>query len=223
MGWSYGPKPRNVTEWLREICTGEGERYSHRPVETAVMGFTEAYAAVEFTDKETGHSEVGAVTFMIRYTRDSYEQFGYKSVGEEAGPVIARAPQKILDKLTPTDNEHAQNWRRACQERLDRHAANKVAKDEFVRFPEPLRDSSGTTHTLFRMMSPTSSLFMSLDEDLGYEKGVFTMKGWRDREFTRLSQTQTVALKDAWEHNKREQDRVIDELLADRAPAGPGR
>lgn len=40
------------------------------------------------------------------------------AIAEDEGPVADFCPQRILDVLSPTDSEHALDWRDRCRERL---------------------------------------------------------------------------------------------------------
>lgn len=64
-----------------------------------------AYRAVDGTIR-------GAVA-LIEY-RGS--EIGAKIIDEEMGPFYTRAPRRVLDALSPTDNATAQTWRAACLE-----------------------------------------------------------------------------------------------------------
>lgn len=61
---------------------------------------------------------------------------------EAMGPCEDGCPQHILDLLTPTDKEHATDWRRRCAENLKRRA-RKVADGDRIRLEEPVTFSDG--------------------------------------------------------------------------------
>lgn len=117
MGWSFMRKPTDVKQYLSDLMTWENEHGACRPVEVKIVRLNTLYAAVERLDKRTGEREVGAVVILLKYTRD-YFNFGYKDMGEEMGPYEAHCPASILDKLTPTDSEYANEWRAKCRENL---------------------------------------------------------------------------------------------------------
>src|SRR3546814_12246736 len=48
----------------------------------------------------------------------SGEHFGYKDMDEYVGPYEDSCPRHILDLLTPTDREHALDWRARCRANL---------------------------------------------------------------------------------------------------------
>lgn len=49
--------------------------------------------------------------------RNPYFNFGYKAMSETAIPCYYDCPKGILNLLTPTDNEYANEWRAKCREK----------------------------------------------------------------------------------------------------------
>lgn len=82
------------------------------------------YAAVETVNKETGNRRVWAAVIKVTHTRGDYG-FCYKDMDESMGPCEANCPAKILDLLTPTDSEYANEWRARCRSNLDVAAERK--------------------------------------------------------------------------------------------------
>lgn len=82
------------------------------------------YAAVETVNKETGNRRVWAAVIKVTHTRGDYG-FCYKDMDESMGPCEANCPAKILDLLTPTDSERANEWRARCRSNLDVAAERK--------------------------------------------------------------------------------------------------
>lgn len=79
------------------------------------------YAAVKKTKfaTETTHetSEVfGAVVLTSTNINESYN-FSYKDMDETCGPCYHDCPNAILDLLSPTENEYANEWRQKCREK----------------------------------------------------------------------------------------------------------
>ncbi|HEX7854984.1 MAG TPA: hypothetical protein VF503_14945 [Sphingobium sp.] len=81
------------------------------------------YAAVQVLKNGVG-TEVFAVVCKVLWNPRSKtgEQFGYKDMTENMGPCEDNCPRAILDLLTPTDHEHALDWRKRCAENLKRRA-----------------------------------------------------------------------------------------------------
>ncbi len=93
--------------------------YSYRVLSSAYK-MPAFYAAIERIHKETGERVVWAAVIKITqlHSRDRYN-FCYKDMDESMGPYYYDCPAKILDLLTPTDNEHANKWRAHCRENIE--------------------------------------------------------------------------------------------------------
>lgn len=84
------------------------------------------YAAIEMVNKETSDRQVWAAAIKVTQTRGD-NGFCYKEMDETLGPVQAECPAKILDLLTPTDNENANEWRARCRRNLEQAEVRKKA------------------------------------------------------------------------------------------------
>lgn len=90
-------------------CTDGYRRW--KVLKSSMVG-TIYYGAIEIstpTDRD-----VVAVVFKT-YTDGG--DFGYKDMDETMIPCYYDCPKSILDLLTPTDNEYANEWRRLCREK----------------------------------------------------------------------------------------------------------
>jgi hypothetical protein len=107
MGWHYfqAPKGERVIDTIRREVIGAGVPCE---IVAAAVYLREAYLAIR--DNRSG--AVSAVMVLIDRGRD---EMGLKVIEEEMGPFYYRAPARVLDALTPTDNETAQRWRAACR------------------------------------------------------------------------------------------------------------
>lgn len=101
------------------------------------------YAAAQVMTNGAG-GEVFAIICKVLWNPGSKtrEQFGYKDMTESMGPCEDGCPQHILDLLTPTDKEHALDWRRRCAENLKRRS-RKVSDGDRIRLEEPVTFSDG--------------------------------------------------------------------------------
>jgi hypothetical protein len=63
-------------------------------------------------------------------------------LSENMGPCEDGCPQHILGLLTPTDKEHALDWRRRCAENLKRRS-RKIADGDRIRLEQPVTFSDG--------------------------------------------------------------------------------
>ena len=97
------------------------------------------YAAVREPD-----GEVWAMVALLHWAPRSHHNFGYKDQTEHVGPGVYRAPLKVLDALTETDNEYALEWRAKCREHHATKAAEKpLAVGTTIRVAEGLSFRSG--------------------------------------------------------------------------------
>jgi hypothetical protein len=118
----------------------EGLNRGHFDVLKSSMVGSTYYAAVKPLKKSNGKDENGnyiyvdmskaeqfvfAVVFLTSTNQKDYYNFSYKDMSEDMGPYECDCPKSILDLLTPTDNENANEWRKACYER---HANKKKSK-----------------------------------------------------------------------------------------------
>ena len=117
------------------------ETRQQRVLKSSMVGST-YYAAVE-TIRE-GSREVWAAVFITygQDRSDPYYNFGYKDMEESMGPYYYDCPKGILDLLTPTDNECANDWRRKCREKKEKKSSLASVKiGEKVKWsPYPHRD-----------------------------------------------------------------------------------
>ena len=83
---------------------------------SALKGTT-LYTAVRITDKATGESYVAADVLLSNFSKDGYLMV--KHMTENMGPYQYDCPAYILNKLTPTENEYALEWREKCRKKLE--------------------------------------------------------------------------------------------------------
>lgn len=133
------------------------------------------YAAVQQPDDATyAPGETWALVALQWRGRGDYN-FTYKDMSETMGPCEAECPTRILDLLTPTDSEWANEWRERCRSAAERKASvPKVKKGDRIRFVEPIAFTSG----------------VELTELVFVERSTFTADGcryriprWKDRKF----------------------------------------
>ena len=120
MGWNevfathYKPDGSiNKKVELDSMYCWENEAYYHKVIKSGFYGST-YYAAVRRLDKLTREESILAVVCLVR-TRGSV--LVVKDMDESMGPVYYDCPKSILELLTPTDNENANEWRRMCWNR----------------------------------------------------------------------------------------------------------
>jgi hypothetical protein len=148
MGWTFGPKPHDVRDELLRKLTWDSQTHRTQCVDLAIKRRA-AYAAVETVEKSTGQREVWAAVILLRYSRakDDPYPFGTKELDETCGPRECDCPERILDQLTPTNNEHAREWRLRCRARMERPGV--PAPGTRVRFEHAIKFQDGTTVSEF--------------------------------------------------------------------------
>ena len=81
---------------------------------------------------------VFAAVFLTSTDAKDYYNFAYKDMDESCGPYNYDCPKSILDLLSPTENEYANEWRRLCRENLEKknnpNALNKLPLGSVIKF-----------------------------------------------------------------------------------------
>ncbi|MBG0808056.1 hypothetical protein IY145_01310 [Methylosinus sp. H3A] len=162
MGWLYmrsleghdGPGA-----YLDAQFTFERKEVVSKVLKSAFVSPRVYYAAVECVTKATGERVVWALVCLVDYNPRDREGFifGYKDIGESAGPCETECPEAILDLLTETDYEYALEWRKRCRD----HAAARRARavkprprpGQTIVFDEPVRFADGRDFTTMRVVS----------------------------------------------------------------------
>lgn len=125
MGWTetYKPKGQKLLDFFVEHGTlrwsSPESKIDARVLDSAFVNCSEFYAAVEFIDKLTGKRDVWCATFMVKlYKEKNGYNICYKDMEESMGPCMYNCPERILDLLTPTDNENVNVWRAQNREKI---------------------------------------------------------------------------------------------------------
>lgn len=137
---THKPKGVSVTEFFVNhgvLRWGDDNPHAYRVLDTALVNLTEFYAAVEMIHKETGVRRVWAAVIKVTFIRtarvsryrDGWEEnFCYKDMDESMGPYQTNCPERILKLLTPTEYQHAQDWRDACWAKIEAKKARPKNK-----------------------------------------------------------------------------------------------
>lgn len=130
MGWtSYNAefykngKVDRKAECDKMYTQKEHNGYPKLTVLKSVMIGSVYYAAVE-SIKNNNRNVFAAVVLTSTNTNDYYN-FSYKDMDESIAGFYD-CPKSILDLLTPTDNEHALEWRRLCKENFEKKRNKKT-------------------------------------------------------------------------------------------------
>jgi Domain of unknown function (DUF6927) len=177
MGWLYMQSLGGFKS-PKDYLDNQFTSMSNRVLKSALVGMRTYYAAVEHTDQVTGEKSVWAAVCLVRYNprdKDGYV-FGYKDMAETMGPVETACPKAILDLLTPTDSEYANDWRAACRLR----AGKRMPKiGDTIALAEPLRFSDGSEHKTFKMIKWWKNR-TAFETPQG---GIYRISNLRDRNF----------------------------------------
>ena len=140
MGWTFMERPADVRKHFKDSFKYENDRIASRCLAIALK-LDILFAAIEHIHKEDGRREVFAAVFLIKYvTGDDPYNFGYKDQTEHMGPVRTDCPQNILNLLTETDCQTANEWRARCRAKLER----KTKEGDVIEFSAPLRFEGGS-------------------------------------------------------------------------------
>jgi hypothetical protein len=146
MGWTYQYRPKGIKErdfWQREF----GD--SFEIVDLSKVGTTVYIAAKKL--KGEGAGLIGAAVMLTQWVPKAEYNFGYKDQDESMGPFEAKAPDRILDLLSPVEDLYqggdgsaydgalaARRWREASRAY---NAKPKVKAGMKVRFLNPGSES----------------------------------------------------------------------------------
>lgn len=159
MGWLiYNHTPDSIRDEIARLCTWESEAGRGYPVHISQKG-TVWYAAVR--NEITGGSKdapgdferdaTGGYTFAAVFlTRRENGGWGYKDMDETMGPNEAQAPLKLIDLLSPTTSQWAQDWRQKCRDNAAL-ASRSLKAGDVIRLEQPLRFTDGSERQTFRV------------------------------------------------------------------------
>lgn len=179
MGWTYTNrlKSQSIRAFFDAELTYDGKSGI---LDCAVVNRRTAYIA--YKHPRDGH--VFGIVCLLDYRPKDYYNFGYKDMDESMGPNESECPARILKLLSPTDSEYALEWRKRCQENLDKRAkAPKVKVGDTIVFKLPVTFRDGLKENVFIVTDPKSSVF------IGYSGGRFRIPNWKKYEFSVLTQT----------------------------------
>jgi len=183
MGWTGlhrqpGLSDREFFEREFPIALGEHGQIVACATRPGMDGNRVFYAAVR-NNPDAPHAP-GQTWALVVLTHRSggYHNFAYKEMGETMGPAEDDAPAAVLDALTPTDNQWANEWRGRCRANLARRAARPTVKrGDVVGFAQPLAFANG--ETLSELVFVERTTFTKPDSAVRYR-----VPRWREREHT---------------------------------------
>lgn len=111
------------------------------------------YAAVENTpDAPYAPGETWALIVCMH--KGSHGRFTYKELSETMGVFGAYAPDKVLDRLTPTDNETANQWRQQCREHnaKENEKPKRITKGSTILFAHSVTFADDVAEDVFTLV-----------------------------------------------------------------------
>lgn len=190
MGWLYmnslggfvSPKA-----YLEDQFTCTNEHKSSRVLRSSLVAMRTWYAACETIDRASGAREVFAIVCLVSSNPRSKDGhvFGYKDMTEHMGPCEANCPAAILALLTPTDHEHAVDWRNRCRKALDQARRAVLHDGDMIVFTHEITFTDGQAsrrfcvakrgrRTVFRIPGPNGELRAQL----------YQIRNWRSAQWT---------------------------------------
>lgn len=185
MGWLYMSSMRGhktPKQYLDHQFTHEGEYFTHKTLDSAVVGMKRYYAAVERVERATGERSVVGVICLVNFNPRDREGmiFGYKDMDETMGPCETDCPARILDLLTPTDSKYAVEWRAKCRRRL----AKVLPKaGQTIVLKTPIQFNDNTSQSRFRVVERKVRGRKKLSF-VGEGGGYYRLRNLKDLEFT---------------------------------------
>lgn len=176
MGWDYGPKPANVKDYMDSLYNWESESKKYRVLKSAIVSMHEYYAAVEIVEKGTGKREVVAIVALLHI--DSKE-LGKKTMDETCGPYSYNCPESILNLLTETNSEWAQEWRAKCRKQIaNRKKVFSLKAGTVIKFDKPLSFSNGLELDTFTVQDIKKGYLRSAYGTVKIRRSTFISGGW---------------------------------------------
>lgn len=149
----------------------EDESRKVEVLKSSMVGST-YYAAVRSFNKKNGFECVTAAICLTSTNNKDYFNFAYKGMDESMGPYRYDCPKGILDLLTPTENEYANEWRKACYENL----AKKKNPNALNKLP---------VGTVIKVVMPFDTKFFNQGQEVKLKK----RKKWNSNRTEWLTQT----------------------------------
>ena len=135
-------KPSNVSVKERIIT----ELYSN--FDCDVLQASQVGNILYFAIKHIPSGTVYAEVVKTRIDNSIYNNLIYKQMDETMQPYFYDAPASLIKKLTPTDSEQANEWRKICLETAEKKKTErgkpKLKDGDKIKFTRPIQFSNGS-------------------------------------------------------------------------------
>ena len=144
MGWIYYDEaPIDIKAEITRLCTHSSDTQSIRPLYIQQVGTTwyaaiEAWRADSSTITDYTVDQFGRYVFAAVFlTSNEGCGWGYKDMGETCGPCMATASPKLINMLSDTTSDYANEWRAKCLEQAVKQN-RKLKHGDCIQFKTPL-------------------------------------------------------------------------------------
>jgi hypothetical protein len=195
MGWLYMNSLRGFKSpkaYLEDRFSYENDAKTSIVLRSALVAMRTWYAACEQTTKATGTTEIFVVVCLVDYNPRSKDGhvFGYKDMTEHMGPCEARCPAAILNLLTPTDHQHALDWRKRCRDALQKAQRPSLADGDMIVFAQAIHFADGHEGRRFRVVKHRQRvMFTSPDRSAHYH-----IRNWKTLDWTVIPKIESRSL-----------------------------
>ena len=190
--WSNNVRTSKVLK--SQIVRGE----FHKSVYYAAVECREQPYHAAMRNDGTDGREVYCVVVLIEDATEREFDFMYKDMDEFAGPIEQHCPSNILDLLTETNSEWANDWRSRCRE----NAEDEVFRAKLSKLPLGSRIELTLDDELQFTFGNPGDTFTLVREQIGrtklwklYNSGasVYVQRKWLTRRNTRILPEQRTA------------------------------
>lgn len=163
MGWtSYHAITYNNKVDRKAECENQFDAKYYKIVASSMVGRV-WYAAIQNLVRQNGKDENGkplyesipegerktwAAIFLTSTNSKDYFNFSYKDMDETMGPCECSCPKKILNLLSPTDNEWANKWRERCSKYHKEKSYSNNLKKSLKKLPVGTRINVVVEHNI---------------------------------------------------------------------------
>ena len=179
MGWLWVHKEANE----KPIDILQQDFYCHKDeieakiIDYSIKGNT-IYLARQLSNEKTGHKEVYAIVCLCSINNKEYFNFGYKDMEESMIPCTYDCPKRILNLLTPTDNEFANEWRKKCLEYQVQKKQKVTPKHgDTIKFNVPIEFNNGDICDKFVLLKYNNKTYF------GTHGQYYRISNWKRRDY----------------------------------------
>ena len=145
MGWTYMHKEKGlpIKDFFAKQFDYKNEDGGSGKIIACSSKLGTTYLAYKVVGP-MGDGETIGIVCLTAYDHKDYYNFGYKDMSENMGPNQYDCPEKILKLLTPTTHKYALEWRKNCQETIDKKKSKpKLKVGDILELEKPMSFTNG--------------------------------------------------------------------------------